>query len=421
MTRPTSEKLNRARRSVARHLSQGWERAVFAAPQGEDDSNAYEDQVVIGPGSGAFEASDFAALWERVISAAALGLVKLTFVLDDRRRVLVDARHGFAKLKACDDASIIKAMGGKDRLFRPDTDAPLLRAIGIMNADGTISARHAKKYKQVHHLAQLCRPAWENVAKRRPVCPAEPLRILDVACGNSYLSFVLAADLRKARVPARVVGVDQRSDVVARSHARAETMGDGSLQFFQASISAAIDTVEHALDGPVDIMLALHACDTATDDALALAISRGVTSILCVPCCQAELAKQLQHAPHAPHADVAALLEHNLLRRQYAAVLSDALRVEILSACGYEVSTTEFVDVGHTPKNLLIRAQKREIEPAVADTWHLEAVRAKCERLGLQPHLLTSLLQLAASPSTSTSPASTPTSTSTPAAHRPQA
>jgi hypothetical protein len=317
--------LQRLERNLAPHLRRGWSRAVFAAPQSSgpasdqgrlqarpprldpDASDSSADPTVVseptraeqvhpGPGVGVPPSPEqLAALFAAARLAANAGLVKHTYVIDDLRRVQVDARHGRPTVRTLDAAAATKVMGGKQRPLRPDTSADLLRAIGIMNADGSISATHARKYKQVNHLAELCRPTWERLLAARPRDAAHPIRALDLACGNAYLSFVLAEILRREGVALRLHGVDVRDDVVTRSRERAATLGMQNLSFARASIAEAEATALATLAGPPDLVVALHACDTATDEALALAIRLGVPAILSVPCCQHELAAQLVH------------------------------------------------------------------------------------------------------------------------------
>jgi len=408
--------LQRLERAVTPHLRRGWTRAVFAAPQGEGQREGQrEERVLAGPGSDVAPSPEqLAAVFAAAREAAQAGLVKHTYVLDERRRVQVDARHGRPALRTLDEAAARKVMGGKDRTLRPDSSGALLRAIGIMNADGSISATHARKYKQVNHLAELCRPTWERLTAARPRSAAEPLRVLDLACGNAYLSFVLAEVLRQEGVPLRLHGVDVRDDVVARSRERAATLGmaepgpgaPGSaaaeppaeapaeipapprLSFARASIAEAEASAAAALGGAPDLVLALHACDTATDEALALAIRLGVPAVLSVPCCQHELAAQLAKQDPA-NAPVPAMLAHGLLRGAYADLLTDSLRVEILHACGYEVAVVEFVSSEHTAKNLLLRAHRRHpYAPVDPGRWRLAPIQARCAELGVSPDLL---------------------------------
>ncbi|KIG13441.1 Methyltransferase [Enhygromyxa salina] len=387
-------KLARARAKLERKLIRGWERAVFSAPQTADGS--HEQRVVEGPGP--LEANDpraaslVVALMHEAEAAASAGLVKHAYVIDARHRLEVDARHGHVKQRELDAQTVDKIMGGKDRALRPDRSADLLRAIGIMNADGTISARNAKKYKQVNHLVELCRPTWAGRTSE------QPLRIVDLACGNSYLSFVLLEALRLEGIEARLLGVDLREDVVTTSRARADQLGFGEqARFVVASLeSLELDAVRDGLGGAPDLAISLHACDTATDAALTLAVRAGVESILCVPCCQAELARQLgepKSRARAGAALVPATVEQGLLRRSLGELLTDGLRVELLEACGYELGVLEFVASSHTPKNLLLRAKRaRSLAPA---QWRLDPVRDRCAQLGVDPALLRSLTQLA--------------------------
>lgn len=384
--------LARLRKTLSRYAREGWARAVFARP-GQDDAPV----VLEGPGAGAGDEASVAALLSAAEAAAAEGRVKQTLVLDEQRRVRVDARHGRGTVLALDEARARKVMGGKDRALRPDASAPLLRVIGIMNADGSISADNAKKYKQVNHFVELCRPVWERLVAGRAVTEAAPLRVLDLGCGNGYLDFVLTEALRLAEVPVRLHGVDRRADVIAQCRARAEALGQAGSSFQEASI-AEVDPVR-ALGGVPDLVVALHACDTATDDALALAVRAGASSILAAPCCQHELAEQLERVEAGvAAAPVPALLRHSILRRDYAAGLTDALRVELLEACGYHVDAIEFVGSQHTPKNLLLRAHRRHpgtpVDPA---RWRLDRVRERCEPLGVRPRLLAALASMAPS------------------------
>ncbi|PRP91192.1 hypothetical protein ENSA5_57640 [Enhygromyxa salina] len=379
-------KLARARPKLERKLAGGWQRAVFATPQRPDGSR--DERVVEGPGPLADDDPRRAELLAELLAesgeAAGEGLVKQTFVIDARLRLELDARHGHVKQRVLDEQTVDKIMGGKDRPLRPDRSAALLQAIGIMNADGTISARNAKKYKQVNHLVELCRPTWAERGSD------SALKIVDLACGNSYLSFVVLEALRLEGQDAELLGIDVRDDVIATSRARAEQIGFGDrARFMSAKLEAlAPEQLFGERGGPPDLAISLHACDTATDAALALAIRAGARSILCVPCCQAELARQLAQR-EGPALLVPAAVEQGLLRRTFGELLTDALRVELLEACGYEVGVVEFVASSHTPKNLLLRAKRsRELEPK---QWRLSPIRERCAALGVEPALVRAL------------------------------
>lgn len=359
--------LGRLEKVVRRHAN-GWQRAVFSRPGAEPGA---DEQVVEGPG-------EVEELVMAAREAATAGRVKQSFILKDGTRVRIDARYGKAKLQKVDAETTLKRMGGKERVLRPDDSAPLLRAIGLMNADGTISAKNAKKYKQVNHFVELCRPAWERLQAHRTVSADDPMRVLDLACGNGYLTFVLAEALRIAELPARLHGVDVREDVTQRCRERASSLGWSHMSFELARIE------DVALDWTPDVLLALHACDVASDEALAFGIRSEVPVLLVAPCCQRELAAQLEGKRN----EIGALTKHGLLRRQYASTLTDALRVEILDACGYKVDVVEFVDSAHSAKNLLLRAHRR---PGRFDPDALKPIEARCQALGVAPSLLTML------------------------------
>jgi len=393
--------LARLRKTLARHAHEGWVRAVFARPKSDGSDEADDadeaEQVLEGPGPGTPTSEVLDALLDAAEAAAREGRVKQTLVLDERRRVRVDARHGKAKVLELDEARARKVMGGKNRALRPDGSGELLRVIGIMNADGSISARSAKKYKQVNHFVELCRPVWAKLVGQRQPREDAPLRVLDLGCGNAYLGFVLSEALRLAEVPARLHGVDRRADVIEQCRVRAEALGHAGLSFQQAPIDT-VELDETPLGGPPELVIALHACDTATDDALALAVGAGSAAILAAPCCQHELASQLHEVDGEAAAMVApvpALLRCSLLRKEYAAQLTDALRVELLEACGYHVDAIEFVGSEHTPKNLLLRAYRRHPQsPVDPRRWRLARLRERCDALGIRPKLLVALEEL---------------------------
>lgn len=357
--------LSRTRHNLRAALDAGFDRVVVARPADGTD--------VVLPSPTPPDAAALDALVLDILRRVRDGFVKLTIVRADGARLVIDARHGSARELPAPTAD--KVSGGKVRALAPVENGPLLRVLGIQNADGTISAQNAKKYKQVSHLVELLRPAWEAAA-RRGVSPEAPLRVLDLACGNAYLSFVLADALRGADVPFRLHGVDVRQDLVDRCRARAEALALGNLGFSVGTIAGAADLVGE-LGGPPDLVLALHACDGATDEALRAAHDLGAAALFVVPCCQAEIAAELRKNRGGP----TPAYRHGLLLREHAATLTDALRVDWLEAQGWEVDVVEFVDAEHTPKNRLLRARRRRAPDAAAvDAW-----TARCDALGAHP------------------------------------
>jgi len=375
----TTATISRMRGTVGRHLRRGFVRVVFAQPGSEGDG----DEIIEGSGTAPGE-TEMRELLRRATVAAKAGHVKQTWIIDARTRLVVDARHGAGKLVTLDDERADKMMGGKDLALRPDRSGDLLRTIGIMNADGTISTKHAKKYKQITHFIELCRPVWDAVTRRRTPTAEKPLRVIDLGSGNGYLTFVIAEALRIAAIPARIHGIDVREDVVDRANERARSLGWDELTFSRVAIDNA--AITELVGGTPDLLVALHACDTATDDALAIGIELGVTTIMVAPCCQHELAGQL--SPKSLDALSPALVSQGLLRQDFAATLTDALRIDVLDAMGWSVDTLEFVGDTHTPKNLLIRATLRG---RMLDGTRLQRIRERCAAIGVQPRLLARL------------------------------
>ena len=282
--------------------------------------------------------------------------------------------------------AIVTANATPSRLGQTDFSAELLRTIGLANADGSISAQNAKKLKQTRHLVELFRPtlqALRSVEARTGSAndsPNRPIRILDLASGNAYLSFVLADALRAAAWEAEIHGIERRPELVKQSNERAKQLGFPSVNFSEGAVIGA----KSPFSSPPDLVAALHACDTATDEAIAVGIRLEARSIFVAPCCQAELAAQLRAQKAGPTPGIA---HHGLLTREYGSVLTDAIRVEVLDACGYDVDVVEFVDPEHTPKNRLLRATRRA-DPTPRPGRTLEAVQARCAALGVTPKIL---------------------------------
>src|SRR5690349_9058581 len=208
-----------------------------------------------------------------------------------------------------------------------------------------------------------------NAAKRRQVdaflralaatLPDElpsPLRVVDLGCGNAYLTFAAYRYLAARGVPVQVVGVDVREDQRVRNTAVAEALGcSAEVSFVAGTIS------DVSLPFTPDLVLALHACDTATDEALARAVRWSARWVLAAPCCHHDIAAQLKGtAAPAPFGE---LTRHAIMRERFADVLTDTLRASLLRLHGYRVDVVEFIDSAHTPRNLLLRARRTDAPP----------------------------------------------------------
>ncbi|HEY7379657.1 MAG TPA: SAM-dependent methyltransferase [Gaiella sp.] len=259
----------------------------------------------------------------------------------------------------------------KHRVLEEGTPAPYLVELGVQTPDGKVRARRRDKFRQVNRFVELV----------EDVLPALPqggrLRVVDFGSGRSYLTFALHDLL--TRIHARdvdVVGLDLKADVVRECELLARRLDARGLRFEVGDIASFA-----SLDG-VDLVVSLHACDTATDDALARAVAARARVILAVPCCQHELLHQLASRPLSP------LLEHGTLRERFAAEVTDAARARLLELAGYDVQVVEFVPLEHTPKNVLLRAVRRSRSRTSQARSRLAAeYRAFADALSIEPAL----------------------------------
>jgi SAM-dependent methyltransferase len=239
----------------------------------------------------------------------------------------------------------------KERLL-PEDD-PLFGVLGLADADGRLKPSRRDKYRQVEEFLRLLDTAvTEAIDKgqlRRPT-PDAPLRVADLGCGNAYLTFAAERYLAGVRgLPVHLVGVDVKEQ--SREHNEKVA---GELGLDASFVVGTIGGVE--LDPAPEVVLALHACDTATDEALARAVAWDASLVLAAPCCHHDVAAQLRKAPTpAPYA---MLTRHGILRERLADTLTDALRATLMRLQGYRVDVVQFVESKHTPRNTLLRATR---------------------------------------------------------------
>lgn len=225
-----------------------------------------------------------------------------------------------------------------------DTDEviPFLVDLGVQTKEGKIVDKKYKKYKQINRFLEFVKDVLPELPKDRPV------KIIDFGCGKSYLTFAVYYYLHIMNDrDVEMIGLDLKKDVIAHCNRMAEKYEYTSLYFLEGNIST-YDGADSA-----DMVITLHACDVATDFALDKAVHWNAKVILSVPCCQHELNAQIENDMLEP------LLKYGILKERFAALLTDALRANLLEQNGYEVQILEFIDMEHTPKNLLIRAVKR--------------------------------------------------------------
>ncbi len=235
--------------------------------------------------------------------------------------------------------------------LRPGQSIALLQELHILTRDGKLNQDSRRKLKQVHHLVQFIE---QMVAE---VFPADqPVTLADHGAGKSYLGFILY-DLLFQQRPGHVYGVETRAELVERSRALALRLGFGRMSFL--NLSVAESTASDQLPERIDIVTALHACDTATDDAIRFGLEKHARCMVLVPCCQAEIAGCLRQnkALQLARTPLAELWRHPLHTREMGSQITNVLRCLYLEACGYQVTVTELVGWEHSMKNELILAR----------------------------------------------------------------
>ena len=258
----------------------------------------------------------------------------------------------------------------KPRLL--DADDPFWQAVGIAGTDGKVKPSRQDKYRQVEEFVR----ELDTVLKPELVPAGRALRVVDLGCGNAHLSFAAYRYLTKTRgLDVDLVGVDVKRQARERNNALAAELGWAGIRFVEGTIADA------PVDG-ADVVLALHACDTATDDALARAVAWQAPVVLAAPCCHHDIQAQLRSHP-TPGA-YGMITRHGILRERLGDILTDAFRAALMRMAGYRVEVVEFVPSQHTPRNTMLRAIRTGAPPDAAVTaQYTELV----ETWSVRPHL----------------------------------
>lgn len=231
----------------------------------------------------------------------------------------------------------------KRYILKEGRPVDFLVGLGVQTPDGHVVKAKYDKFRQINRYLEFI----EDVIKKLPV--DRPLYIIDFGCGKSYLTFAMYYYLHEMKeYEVHITGLDLKTDVIEKCNALAEQYGYTGLHFEKGDISG------YECTHPVDMVVSLHACDTATDYALEKAIRWNAGVILAVPCCQHEVNRQIDNK------ELEKILKYGLIKERLSALITDAIRANLLEEMGYETQILEFIDMEHTPKNLLIRAVKRE-------------------------------------------------------------
>lgn len=285
-----------------------------------------------------------------------------TILISKKGKVTIQKKRQQKEVKAVE----LSHNRSKRYILTEGVAVPFLQDLGVMTADGNIVKSRFDKFRQINRFLEFIEDILPQLDKERE------LTILDFGCGKSYLTFAMYYYLHELKkYDIRVVGLDLKKDVIERCSRLAEKYGYEKLTFLVGDI-ADYEGVQE-----VDMVVTLHACDTATDYALAKAVGWKAKVILSVPCCQHELNGQIRSEELSP------VMDYGLLKERFAALVTDGLRAKYLEASGYDTQVLEFIDMEHTPKNILLRAVKTGKVSQEAG----EAVKRCEEFLGADPTL----------------------------------
>ena len=267
----------------------------------------------------------------------------------------------------------------KSRLL--DASDPFLIEVGISDSEGRVKPTKADKYLQVEEFLRLLVPTLNSAIEAKHIAKPtteKPLVIADLGCGSAYLTFAVHQYLRSIEMPVHVIGIDIRPESLKRNNEIAKKLKiDKTIEFKAEAIEqTSIDTC--------DVAIALHACDTATDDAIAWAVTGGAKLLLIAPCCQHDLQTQMNSVPEPWNL----LTKHGLMKERLGDLMTDALRAQILKLLGYRTEVIEFIGGEHTPRNIMIRAL---LTNAKADLKDVESYKKMLSDWQIDPALASRL------------------------------
>lgn len=265
------------------------------------------------------------------------------FTMTDATAQILSGKHSqTVKYKKCKEVRVQRDLSHNrtKRYILPEgTPVGFLIDLGVMTKEGKIVRQKYDKYRQINRFLEFVEDILPQLSKEREQT------IIDFGCGKSYLTFAMYYYLKELKgYDIRIIGLDLKEDVIAHCNELKDKYGYGKLSFLVGDIASYTDV------DAVDMVVTLHACDTATDYALAKAVQWGAKVILSVPCCQHEANRMMENELLQP------VLQYGILKECMAAIMTDAVRANLLTAKGYDTQILEFIDMEHTPKNLLIRA-----------------------------------------------------------------
>lgn len=347
--------------AVALSMEEGLQRMVLSnAPKTAELSKVKVYPVVIG-GKQCYQIEEYrnhqvfhancteAEVTERVAAWLERGCFKqaeLASVFYERTILLGNKGNATVKCRKRQVAAAVtpREHNRKKKYLLPEgTPVPFLIDLGVMTREGAVVKAKYDKFRQINRFLEFVEDILPALPKGRT------LKILDFGCGKSYLTFALYHYLHIVKgYEVQILGLDLKKDVIAHCNRLAESYGYKQLEFLCGDIAS------YTGASAVDMVVTLHACDTATDYALYKALCWGVAVVLSVPCCQHEWNRQMECEALEP------FLKYGIVKERMSALMTDAFRANVMEACGYKTQLLEFIDMEHTPKNILLRAVKRE-------------------------------------------------------------
>ena len=258
-----------------------------------------------------------------------------------------------------------------------DSSDPFLIEVGISDSDGRVKPSRSDKYLQVEEFLRLLVPTLNSAIEAKQISKPtkeSPLVIADLGCGNAYLTFAVHQYLTSIDMPVHVIGIDIRPESLKRNTEIAKKLGIAKTIEFKA------EAIDQTSLTSCDIAIALHACDTATDDAIAWAVTGGAKLLLIAPCCQHDLQTQMNQVPEPWNL----LTKHGLMKERLGDLMTDALRAQILKLVGYRTEVIEFIGGEHTPRNIMIRSV---LTGAKADSRDIDSYKQMLEEWKIDPAL----------------------------------